>query len=236
MSYLPPRSLLMLRSMVLTLAACLLRLACGESARAATIGPGDVTASLGPTFFVDDTGTGGGDVTITQPTVAFYNRSFAGLLNANQGLSRVTLTGSGFATSTAAGENTATSLTVTFTYLGEDEVVGGGDDVVMGVRRLRSCVNHRRCSRSYRAALATARRYCRRERRHRIPRGDCRAGECAETRAAHRGSTEVANGRSHPCARRARSPNQCATPARAALGHRCRERNSDASCRHQGVR
>ena len=104
----------------------------GENARAATIGTGDVTASLGPTFFVDEAVTGGGDITVTQPTGAAYNRSFAGLLNANQGLSRVTLTGFGFATSTAATENTATSLTVTFTYLGADEAVGGGDDVIMG--------------------------------------------------------------------------------------------------------
>ena len=102
------------------------------SAEAATIGTGDVTASLGPTFFVDDAVTGGGDVTITQPVGGTYNRSFAGLLNTNQGLSRVTLTGFGFATSTAAAENTATTLTVTFTYLGADEAVGGGDDVIMG--------------------------------------------------------------------------------------------------------
>ena len=104
----------------------------GVTARAATIGTGDVTSALGPTFFVDDALIGGTDLTITQPTVAIYNRSFAGLLNSNQGLSRVTLTGFGFASSTAAANNTATTLTVTFTYLGADEAVGGGDDVVMG--------------------------------------------------------------------------------------------------------
>lgn len=91
-----------------------------------------MTSALGPTFFVDDAATGGGDVTITQSAVQTYNRSFAGLLNVNQGRSRVTLTGFGFASSTAAAENTATSLTLAFTYLGADEAVGGGDDVVVG--------------------------------------------------------------------------------------------------------
>jgi autotransporter-associated beta strand protein len=103
-----------------------------ETMRAATFGAGDVTASLGPTFFVDDAATGGSDSTVTQPAVASYIRSFAGLLTPNQGLSRVTLTGFGFATSSAAAENTATSITLTFTYLGADGAVGGGDDVAMG--------------------------------------------------------------------------------------------------------
>ncbi|MEY3897167.1 MAG: hypothetical protein RLZZ214_2688, partial [Verrucomicrobiota bacterium] len=114
------------------LVAGILSLAVREGARAATISPGDVTAALGPTFFADDAVIGGGDVTITQPAGASYIRSFAGLLNPNQGLSRVTLTGFGFATSTAAASNSATSLTVTFTYLGADEAVGGGDDLVIG--------------------------------------------------------------------------------------------------------
>ena len=102
------------------------------SAAAATIGTGDVTASLGPTFFVDEAAVGGSDVTITQPAVQSYNRSFAGLLTAKQGLSRVTLTGVGFASSNVVTENTATTLTFTFTYLGADEAVGGGDDVELG--------------------------------------------------------------------------------------------------------
>jgi autotransporter-associated beta strand protein len=104
----------------------------GATARAATIEQGNASASLGPAFFVDDATTGGGDVTVTQPAVGAYIRSFAGLLTAHQGLSRVTLTGFGFATSTAAAENTATSLTLTFIYLGADEAVGGGDDVILG--------------------------------------------------------------------------------------------------------
>ena len=101
--------------------------------RAATIGIGEVTSALGPTFFVDDASTGGGDTSaLVQPAVGSYTRSFAGLVNSYQGRSRVMLTGFGFATANAPADHTATSLTITFTYLGADELVGGGDDVVMG--------------------------------------------------------------------------------------------------------
>lgn len=106
--------------------------ACGAGARAATIGPGNVTAELGPTFFVDDAVNGGGDATVNQPGVASYNRSFAGLLTAGQGPCRLTFTGFGFAAHTDPLVNDASSLAVTITYLGGDEAVGGGDDVVIG--------------------------------------------------------------------------------------------------------
>lgn len=98
----------------------------------ATIPLGDVTATLGPSFFVDDASIGGGDVTITEPSIAAYTRSFAGLLTPQMGAARVTLTGLGFGTSSSTTENTATSLLVAFTYLGADELVGGGDDVALG--------------------------------------------------------------------------------------------------------
>ena len=122
----------LLRIRILPLVAWLWLTVGGKITWAATISPGDVTAALGPTFFVDNAATGGGDATLAQPTVASYNRSFGDLLNINQGLSRVTLTGFGFASSTDATKNTATALTVTFTYLGADEAVGGSDDVLMG--------------------------------------------------------------------------------------------------------
>lgn len=99
---------------------------------AAAVSPGDVTATLRPAFFVDDALIGGSDVTITQPTVQAYIRSFAGLLNANQGVTPVTITGFGFAANGNATNNNATGLAVTFTYLGADEAVGGGDDVLVG--------------------------------------------------------------------------------------------------------
>ncbi len=120
------------RVVTLPLIACLGLITGGAITSAATIGIGDVTAKLGPTFFVDDAVIGGNDATITQPAGQSYIRSFAGLLNSNQGLTRVTLNGFGFANSSSTTNNTATSLTITFTYLGADEAVGGGDDIVMG--------------------------------------------------------------------------------------------------------
>ncbi len=114
--------------MLLALAAGFLSLSGRENLQAAMISPGDVTTTLGPTFFVDDAATGGSDTSVPQTTGTGYNRIFAGLLNANQGPTRVTLTGFGFATT----GTTASSLTVTFTYLGADEAVGGADDVAMG--------------------------------------------------------------------------------------------------------
>ena len=101
-------------------------------ARAATFVRADVTALLGPTFFVDDAVAGGSDSTINQPSVVNYVRTFAGLLAANQGTTEVRITGLGFATSTAASSNDATSITASFTYLGADGAAGGGDDVFVG--------------------------------------------------------------------------------------------------------
>lgn len=100
--------------------------------RAASIEAGDVTTLLGPTFFVDDASNGGTDTDINQPTVAAYNRFFDGLLTRNQGPTRVTLTGFGFAAHTSAVANDASSVAVTFTYLGKDEALNGGDDVILG--------------------------------------------------------------------------------------------------------
>lgn len=114
------------------LAACLAPLLCQARARAGMFVPGDVTAALGPGFFVDDAAAGGGDVTVTQPAAGSYNRSFAGLLNPNQGPTRIAIAGFGFATPNAPAFNTATSLDVSFTYLGADEATGGGDDVPIG--------------------------------------------------------------------------------------------------------
>jgi hypothetical protein len=106
-------------------------LACGQAC-AATFVKADVTTLLGPTFFVDDAAAGGTDVTLNQPDSGSYVRSFAGLLTPYQGTTTVTITGLGFATSTSAASNNATSIMVTFTYLGADGVVGGGDDAVIG--------------------------------------------------------------------------------------------------------
>ncbi len=128
----PRCSLIRLRGFRLpTIGLCLV--VSQENARASTITRGDVTTALGPSFFFDNTSIGGGDDSvIAQPAVRTYARNFSGLLSPNQGPTRVMLTGFGFAGQNTASDNTATTLTFTFTYLGADEAVGGGDDVVMG--------------------------------------------------------------------------------------------------------
>jgi hypothetical protein len=100
--------------------------------QAASIVKADVTTLLGPTFFVDDAAPGGSDALVNQPNTGTYTRSFAGLLTANQGITTVNITGLGFATSTAVSSNDATSVIVSFTYLGADGVTGGTDDVLIG--------------------------------------------------------------------------------------------------------
>lgn len=113
------------------LATALLALACAKVG-AATFVKADLTTLIGPGFFVDDAAIGGTDATVNQPASGIYVRSFSGLLTANQGTTTLTITGLGFATSTSAIANDATSLTATFTYLGADGVAGGGDDVLIG--------------------------------------------------------------------------------------------------------
>ncbi len=112
---------------VLTLVLALI--AGRDGLRAGEIAAGNVTAVLGPAFFVDEAATGGGDSVVTQPAAASFNRSFAGMLTRNQGATRLAFTGFGFATSNGSATNTATTLTVAITYLGADEALGGGDDV-----------------------------------------------------------------------------------------------------------
>ena len=120
------------RHLIPALVSSLLALTATATLRAATIQAGDVTNALGPTFFMDDAANGGTDTDINQPTVAAFNRYFAGLLTRNQGPTRVTLTGFGFAAHTSITANDATSVAVTFTYLGADELLNGGDDVIIG--------------------------------------------------------------------------------------------------------
>ena len=100
--------------------------------RAATISSADVTATLGPTFFVDEAATGGSDLTVTQPSVGSYARNFSGQITTNQGPTKLSFTGFGFASLNDASKNTATSLSVSITYLGADAAQGGGDDVFIG--------------------------------------------------------------------------------------------------------
>lgn len=102
------------------------------SVRAAAIEPGNVTTGLGPTLFIDDASNGGSDTDINQPANPAFDRNFNGLLTRDQGPTRITLTGFGFATHTSAAANDATSVAVSFTYLGDDELPGTADDVAIG--------------------------------------------------------------------------------------------------------
>ncbi|MCU0797198.1 MAG: glycosyl hydrolase [Akkermansiaceae bacterium] len=99
---------------------------------AATIQSADVTTTLGPSFFVDDASNGGSDTDINQPAVVSFTRLFNGLLTPNQGPTRIVISGLGFAAHTSATANDATTVTATFTYLGADQAIGGGDDVLIG--------------------------------------------------------------------------------------------------------
>lgn len=92
---------------------------------------GDATLALGPDFFVDDAVVGGTDDTTNEPGVFAANRQFSALNDTGDG-SLMTITGFAFATSGTAGVNDATSLEITFRYLGPDNVLNTADDVVIG--------------------------------------------------------------------------------------------------------
>lgn len=98
---------------------------------AADLVRGDATAALGPDFFVDDAATGGTDNTTNEPGVFAANRQFPALNDTGDG-SIVIITGFAFATSGMAGVNNTTSLEVTFSYLGPDNILNTADDVVIG--------------------------------------------------------------------------------------------------------
>ena len=93
---------------------------------AETIVGGDVTAELGPDFFIDEAVIGGGDTTTASINL---DRDLGSFFRGREG-SEVMMTGLGWASS--AGGTTATEVTATITYLGADGVAGGGDDVVLG--------------------------------------------------------------------------------------------------------
>lgn len=126
----PPQNPIAIRKLILAFAWS--ALTSPVTLHAATIEAADVTSALGPTFFIDEAANGGTDTDINQPGAAGFDRSFNGLLTRNQGPTRITLTGIGFATHTSAAANDSTSVAVTLTYLGPDEAINGGDDVVIG--------------------------------------------------------------------------------------------------------
>jgi len=108
---------------IATLALTLALGATFPPARAANIVAGDVTAALGPAFFVDAASTGGGDNNATS-----FTRDFNSVFNPG---ATVTLKGLGWASPSAGITNTA--VTATFTDLGPDNAIGTTDDVVVGI-------------------------------------------------------------------------------------------------------
>lgn len=117
-----------------TLVPALLAVFFAATTSAATISLGDPTTELDGDLFIDDTSTGGGD-TVNPPPPAFNPSRFFdldGLAGAPGVPGTVTIQGFGIATNNNAAQNSAESVTLTFTYLGANEAVGGGDDLVIG--------------------------------------------------------------------------------------------------------
>jgi hypothetical protein len=123
-----------LRRAVFVLASFLFVFVSANSLRASIIQTGNVTAVLGPTFFLDDATNGGTDTDYNTNGSYTNIRTFGGLLTRDQGPTRVTFTGFGFAAHTATNANTASNVNVSITYLGANGSYGGGDDVFIGTR------------------------------------------------------------------------------------------------------
>lgn len=107
------------------LAIALLAAATMQS-QASTIATNDVTLTLGPNFFLDNASIGGGDVALG--TSFSFVRNFGPLTGSP---SAVSITGLGWA-SPGAITGIAGSVKATFTFLGANNAVGGGDDVLFG--------------------------------------------------------------------------------------------------------
>lgn len=106
---------------------------------AATIVQGDVTANLAGSFFVDDAVVGGSDVITTNGNSPRnigprnWDIDSSGTIDAGDLQAGIlTINGIGFASNASTVNNSATSITFGFIYLGADGVLGGGDDVNLG--------------------------------------------------------------------------------------------------------
>src|SRR5690606_35353895 len=111
----------------------------GGAADESLIVAGDPTTNLSGDLFIEQDSRGGGD--INAATALTFNRVFDlnGMLGAPMIAGEVTMRGFGFATpannplgNPPVVNNTAASVTLTFTYLGQNGVFGGGDDVLIG--------------------------------------------------------------------------------------------------------
>lgn len=129
-----------IESMLLKMAlVAVIGLSWSSLAAAQTIVNGDVTTNLNGTFFVDDAVTGGNDVTTNDNSSPrnigprFWDLDGNGQLDDVGVPGTVTVEGFGFATSGTASANDATSVDLTFIYLGADQILSG-DDVTLGTR------------------------------------------------------------------------------------------------------
>lgn len=95
---------------------------------AESIQAGDVTAALGPDFFVDTAGTGGSDS--IGETISW--EIDLGQIRQGADGSDLMLTGLGWAS--PGNGVTATQIRATITHLGADGLSGGGDDLLIGER------------------------------------------------------------------------------------------------------
>ncbi len=119
---------------------CLAVMLTVSSTQAATIAAGDVTSNLDGTIFFDDARTGGSDATINEGQVQVVNRFLDydgnGTIAAPGVGGVVEIDSFGFATSGATAANDASEVDITIIYLGANENLGAGDDVVLGTQRV----------------------------------------------------------------------------------------------------
>jgi hypothetical protein len=104
------------------------------SSHAADILKGDVTAELGPDFFIDQAAVGGTDTIVNEPNVGNFDKDLgtAASLNVGADGTEITITGIGWALN-GSSANDAITASVTITYLGADGTFSDADDnVVLG--------------------------------------------------------------------------------------------------------
>lgn len=109
-------------------------------ADSATITAGDVTSNLNGTIFFDDARLGGGDATAQEGGSIVVNRFLDydgnGTISAPGVAGLLEIESFGFATSGAVAANDATEVDITIIYFGQNENLGGGDDVTLGTQRV----------------------------------------------------------------------------------------------------
>lgn len=105
-----------------------------SEANATLIVKGDVTTNLslnGELLFIDAAAIGGGDTSVLGAAGMFMNFTRDFVVPSGGGPGVITMHGFGFATSNVPANQTATSVKLTFKYLGQDGIQSA-DDVLIG--------------------------------------------------------------------------------------------------------